>query len=97
MPDNNNDDLRNRLAVLENQLGLRSNTDVNIRNNNTNLQDDLFRSNSSLNWKALYKLLESEVEELAFDPNAPEFVKQWAKKLIEKLRTRVSPRDLLGD
>ena len=69
MPDNN-EDLRNRLAVLENQLGLRNNTDVNTRNNNTNIQDDLFGSANSLNWKALYKLLESEVEELAFDPNA---------------------------
>ena len=94
MPDNN-DDLRNRLAVLENQLGLRNNTDVNTRNNNTNIQDDLFGSANSLNWKALYKLLESEVEELAFDPNAPEFVKNWARNLIAKLRTRVSPRDLI--
>ncbi len=94
MPDNN-DDLRNRLAVLENQLGLRNNTDVNTRNNNTAVQDNLFGSSSSINWKALYKLLESEVEELAFDPNAPEFVKEWARKLIAKLRTKVSPRDLL--
>ena len=94
MPDNN-DDLRNRLAVLENQLGLRNNTDVNTRNNNTNIQDDLFGSANSLNWKALYKLLESEVEELAFDPNAPEFVKNWARNLIAKLRTKISPRDLL--
>ena len=92
MPDN---DLRNRLAVLENQLGLRNNTDVNTRNNNTNIQDDLFGSANSLNWKALYKLLESEVEELAFDPNAPEFVKNWARNLIAKLRTKISPRDLL--
>ena len=94
MPDNN-EDLRNRLAVLENQLGLRNNTDVNTRNNNTNIQDDLFGSANSLNWKALYKLLESEVEELAFDPNAPEFVKNWARNLIAKLRTKISPRDLL--
>ena len=94
MPDNN-DDLRNRLAVLENQLGLRNNTDVNTRNNNTNIQDDLFGSANSLNWKALYKLLEREVEELAFDPNAPEFVKNWARNLIAKLRTKISPRDLL--
>jgi len=94
MPDNN-DDLRNRLAVLENQLGLRNNTDVNTRNNNTAVQDNLFGSSSSINWKALYKLLESEVEELAFDPNAPQFVKDWARNLIAKLRTRVSPRDLL--
>ena len=94
MPDNN-EDLRNRLAVLENQLGLRNNTDVNTRNNNTNIQDDLFGSANSLNWKALYKLLESEVEELAFDPNAPEFFKNWARNLIAKLRTKISPRDLL--
>ena len=94
MPDNT-DDLRTRLAVLENQLGLRNNTDVNTRNNNTAVQDNLFGSSSSINWKALYKLLESEVEELAFDPNAPQLVKDWATRLIAKLRTRVSPRDLL--
>ena len=93
MPDNN-DDLRNRLAVLEQQLGLRDNTNVSNRNN-TNIQDDLFGSSSNINWKALYKLLESEVEELAFNPNAPEFVKEWARNLIAKLRTKVSPRDLL--
>tara|TARA_R100001460_G_scaffold61254_1_gene101306 strand:+ start:460 stop:741 length:282 start_codon:yes stop_codon:yes gene_type:complete len=91
---NNNDDLRNRLAVLEQQLGLRDNTNVSNRNN-TNVQDDLFSSSSNINWKALYKLLESEVEELAFDPNAPQFVKEWARNLIAKLRTKVSPRDLL--
>ena len=91
---NNNDDLRNRLAVLEQQLGLRDNTNVSNRNN-TNVQDDLFGSSSNINWKALYKLLESEVEELAFDPNAPQFVKEWARNLIAKLRTKVSPRDLL--
>ncbi len=94
MPDNN-DDLRNRLAVLENQLGLRNNTNVNTRNDNRAVQDDLFGNTTNINWKARYKLLESEVEELAFDPNAPQFVKSWATKLIEKLRTRVSPRDLL--
>ena len=91
---NNNDDLQNRLAVLEQQLGLRDNTNVSNRNN-TNVQDDLFSSSSNINWKALYKLLESEVEEVAFNPNAPEFVKDWARNLIAKLSTKVSPRDLL--
>ena len=91
---NNNDDLQNRLAVLEQQLGLGDNTNVSNRNN-TNVQDDLFGSSSNINWKALYKLLESEVEEVAFNPNAPEFVKDWARNLIAKLRTKVSPRDLL--
>ena len=94
MPNNDND-LRNRLAVLENQLGLRNNNDIARNNNNTDIQGDLFGSSGNLNWKALYKLLESEVEELAFDPNAPQFVKDWARNLIAKLRTRVSPRDLL--
>ena len=73
---------------------MRDNTNVSNRNN-TNVQDDLFSSSSNINWKALYKLLESEVEEVAFNPNAPEFVKDWARNLIAKLRTKVSPRDLL--
>ena len=94
MPNNNDDDLRNRLAVLEQQLGLRNNNDLASRNN-TNVQDDLFGTSNSINWKGLYKLLESEVEELAFNPNAPQFVKDWARNLIAKLRTKVSPRDLL--
>ena len=90
MPDNNNnnDDLQNRLAVLEAQLNL-------TNRNDTNVTDNLGGYNSTINWKALYKLLESEVEQLIFDPNSPEFVKTWARNLIEKLRTRVSPRDLL--
>ena len=54
-----------------------------------------FGSSGNLNWKALYKLLESEVEELAFNTNAPPFIKEWASNLIAKLRTKVSPRDLL--
>ena len=70
-------------------------TNVNTRNDNTTVQGDIFGSGGNINWKALYKLLESEVEELAFDPNAPQFVKDWARNLIAKLRTRVSPRDLL--
>ena len=94
MPNNDND-LRNRLAVLENQLGLRNNNDITRNNNNTDIQGDLFGSTGNLNWKALYKLLESEVEELAFNTNAPPFIKEWASNLIAKLRTKVSPRDLL--
>ena len=92
---NNDDDLRNRLAVLEQQLSLRGTNDITRNNNNTDVQSDLFSSSSSINWKALYKVLESEVEELAFDTNAPQFVKTWASNLIAKLRTKVSPRDLL--
>ena len=92
---NNDDDLRNRLAVLEQQLSLRGTNDITRNNNNTDIQGDMFGSSSSINWKALYKVLESEVEELAFDRNAPQFIKTWATNLIAKLRTKVSPRDLL--
>ena len=67
---NNDDDLRNRLAVLEQQLSLRGTNDITRNNNNTDVQGDMFGSSSSINWKALYKVLESEVEELAFDRNA---------------------------
>ena len=92
---NNDDDLRNRLAVLEQQLSLRGTNDITRNNNNTDVQGDMFTSSSSINWKALYKVLESEVEELAFDTNAPQFIKTWASNLIAKLRTKVSPRALL--
>jgi len=36
----------------------------------------------NLNWKALYKWLESEVEELILNPNASAEVKAWAENLI---------------
>jgi hypothetical protein len=47
MPTNDND-LRNRLAVLETQLGLRNNNDIARNNNNTDIQGDMFGDNSPL-------------------------------------------------
>ena len=80
MPDNN--DLQNRLVRLEQSLGLTTtNDDNNIQATDT--------TNTVLNWKALYKWLESEVEELIFDPNASEFVKAWAKRLLENARAKI--------
>ena len=81
MPNNDND-LRNRLAVLENQLGLRNDNGIARNNNNTDIQGDLFGNSGNLNWKALYKWLESEVEELILNPNASPEVKRWAEQLI---------------
>ena len=67
MPDNDND-LRNRLVALEQQLGLTTRNDNhNQANNDTNI-------NTNINWRALYKWLESEVEEMIFDPNAPQYL-----------------------
>ena len=80
MPDNN--DLQNRLVRLEQSLGLTTTDDTN----NIQATDT---TNTVLNWKALYKWLESEVEELIFDPNATPFVKSWATRLLENARAKI--------
>ena len=80
MPDNN--DLQNRLVRLEQSLGLTTTNDTN----NIQATDT---TNTVLNWKALYKWLESEVEELIFDPNATPFVKSWATRLLETARAKI--------
>jgi len=80
MPDNN--DLQNRLVRLEQSLGLTTTNDTN----NIQATDT---TNTVLNWKALYKWLESEVEELIFDPNATPFVKSWATRLLENAREKM--------
>ena len=81
MPDNNND-LNNRLMVLSQTIGLRENIQPTNPNNTAvdNQQEESITIN--LNWKALYKWLESEVEELILNPNASAEVKDWAEKLI---------------
>ena len=80
MPDNN--DLQNRLVRLEQSLGLTTTDDNNpIQTTDT--------TNAVLNWKALYKWLESEVEELIIDPNATPFVKSWATRLLENARAKI--------
>ena len=86
MPDNN-DDLQNRLVALEQQFGLttRNTTDV-AHPNNTQVNATHV---DNINWKALYKVLESEVEGLIFDPNAPQYVKTWASNIMEKLKNRL--------
>ena len=77
MPDNDNNDLRNRLAVIEQQFGLSTTNDNSIQANTTT--DNL---TAHINWKALYKWLESEVEELILNPHASAEVKTWAESLI---------------
>ena len=80
MPDNNND-LQNRLTVLNQTIGLRQNTQP-ANPNNTAVDNQQESITINLNWKALYKWLESEVEELILNPNASAEVKDWAEKLI---------------
>ncbi len=79
MPDNNND-LHNRITVLSQTICFRQNTQPT---NPTNTQVDTPESITiNLNWKSLYKWLESEVEELILNPNASAEVKAWAENLI---------------
>ena len=87
MPDNDNNDLRNRLAVIEQQFGLSTTNDNPIQANTTT--DDL---TAHINWKALYKWLESEGEEMIFDPNAPQFIKGWAQRLIAEAHRKLNIR-----
>ncbi len=81
MPDN---DLNRRLAVLEQQLGLTTRNDNSIQANNTN---DV---STNINWRALYKWLESEVEEMIFDPQAPQYLKDWGQKILSEARSKLN-------
>jgi hypothetical protein len=80
MPDN---DLNRRLAVLEQQLGLTTRNDNSIQANNIN---DV---STNINWRALYKWLESEVEEMIFDPQAPQYLKDWGQKILSEARNKL--------
>ena len=81
MPDN---DLSRRLAVLEQQLGLTTRNDNHIQANNTN------QVSTNINWRALYKWLESEVEEMIFDPQAPQYLKDWGQKILSEARRKLN-------
>ena len=80
MPDDNND-LERRLTVLSETMGLRRSDNTQPANPTAQpLTDEQITIH--LNWKALYKWLESEVEELILNPNASPEVKRWAEQLI---------------
>ena len=83
MPDNDND-LQNRLVALEQQLGLTTRNYNHIQaNTNTNI-------NTNINWRALYQWLESEVEEMSFDPQAPQYLKDWGQKILSEARAKLN-------
>ena len=83
MPDNDND-LRNRLVALEQQLGLTTRNDNHVQaNTDTNVS-------ANINWRALYKWLESEVEEMIFDPQAPQYLKDWGSKILNEARSKIN-------
>ena len=80
MPDNDND-LSQRLAVVEQTFGLRQNNAVA----NPTPNDVRPTHVDNINWKALYKVLESEVETVILDPNCPQYVKDWGSRVMQRL------------
>ena len=89
MPDNDND-LSNRLAVVEQTFGLRTrnNTDVTVPNE----QPIQPQHTDNINWKALYKVLEAEVETVILDPNCPAYVRDWGQKVMQRLAQHLPRR-----
>ena len=65
MPDND-DYLSRQLQLVNQQFNLTNPTDQPITNQ---------QHVDNINWKALYKVLESEVETIILDPNCPSYVK----------------------
>jgi len=80
---NNDDDLSRRLAQVEQQFGLvpRNNTDVAVDQD----QPIQAQHTDNINWKALYKVLESEVETIVLDPNCPQYVRDWGSRIMQRL------------
>ena len=84
MPDN---DLDRRLAVVEQTFGLRPRDNSSVTTPNPN--DVRATHVDNINWKALYKVLESEVESIILDPNAPRYVSEWGQGVMAKLREKL--------
>jgi|TARA_R110000751_G_scaffold43928_1_gene100995 hypothetical protein len=80
MPDN---DLDRRLAIVEQTFGLRpTNTNDVVNQTNEPIQA---QHTDNINWKALYKVLESEVETIVLDPNCPQYVRDWGNRIMTRL------------
>ena len=84
MPDN---DLDRRLAVVEQTFGLRT-RDNSVTTPNPN--DIRATHVDNINWKALYKVLESEVETIVLDPNCPQYVKDWGQRIMQRLAQHIT-------
>ena len=85
MPDN---DLDRRLAVVEQTFGLRTRENNAVATPNPN--DVRATHVDNINWKALYKVLESEVESIVLDPHAPQYVKDWGTKIMQRLAQHIT-------
>ena len=85
MPDN---DLDRRLAVVEQTFGLRTRDNNAVATPKPN--DVRATHGDNIIWKALYKVLESEVESIVLDPHAPQYVKDWGTKIMQRLAQHIT-------
>ena len=82
MPDND-DYLSRQLQLVNQQFNLTNPTDQPITNQ---------QHVDNINWKALYKVLESEVETIILDPNCPQYVKDWGSRVMQRLAEHLPRR-----
>jgi len=73
---NNDDYLSRQLSAVNNAFGIQA------VDNNNQVQPNLI---DGLDYKTLYKVLESEVETVILDPNAPQYVIEWGNRVKSKL------------
>ena len=77
---NNDDYLSRQLSAVNNAFGVQAVEDQPITE-----QSHV----DNINRKALYKVLESEVESIILDPNAPRYVSEWGQRVMSKLREKL--------
>ena len=82
MPDND-DYLSRQLQLVSQQFGVTNTTDQPITNQ---------QHADNINWKGLYKVLESEVETIILDPNCPQYVKDWGSRVMQRLSEHLPRR-----
>ena len=89
MPDNDND-LSRRLSAVEQRFGLvpRNDTSIAVPND----QPIESQHTDNINWKALYKVLEAEVETVILDPNCPAYVRDWGQRVMQRLAQHLPRR-----
>ena len=80
---NNDDYLSRQLSAVNNAFGIQA-----VDNQPVTEQSHV----DNINWKALYKVLESEVETIILDPNCPQYVKDWGSRLMQRLAEHLPRR-----
>ena len=78
---NNDDYLSRQLSAVNNAFGVQA-----VDNQPVTEQSHV----DNINWKALYKVLESEVETIVLDPHAPQYVKDWGTKIMQRLAQHIT-------